>query len=160
MIAPVPYFDDQHKVPPPFSIADDSEQDLPSAFGDEDALLSLDTGGSIGAASKVWTDTDSSAIPSSAMMSDMQSIGTTSMKSSELRKPKTTEAIPLHYQQHNSSTGSNLDFTSMGLIGRDTETSTLRSRLANLMTTESYSESEGSKQERGPFKELVFIKGE
>lgn len=159
MIAPVPY---QHNVPPPFSIADDSEQDLPSAFGDEDALLSLDTGtgGSIGAASKVWTDTVSSAIPPSDMMSDMQSIGTTSMKSSELRKPKTTEAIPLHYHQQNSSADSNLDFASMGLIGRDAETSTLRSRLTNLMTMESYSESEASKQESGLFKELVFIKGE
>ncbi|CAJ1953895.1 unnamed protein product [Cylindrotheca closterium] len=155
MIEPVSFYDTT-KMAPPFSITDMNE-DLPSTFGDEDALLSLDPSSDMFSTSR--TETVNTTIPSSPS-SDMQSLAN-SMRTSELRKPKTTVAIALHYQQDNSagSIKGNLDFASMGLIGRETEVSTLRYCLANLMATDSSSDSDGS-NETGPFKELVFIKGQ
>ncbi|CAJ1961667.1 unnamed protein product [Cylindrotheca closterium] len=140
-----------HEVaPPPSSITDENE-DLPSTFGDEDALLSLDPEST----ETLSISRNGTVNTTSSRSSELQSLSS-SMKTSELRKPKTTAAIAMRYQQGSSSSG-NLDFASMGLIGRETEESTLRSCLANLMVTDS-PDSNGSK-ESGPFKELVFIKG-
>lgn len=143
---PVPYFDDQTGVLPPISISD--EGTLPSTFGDEDALLSVVCASSVGASSN--SHTMSSTNPSN---SSVQS-ATSSMKTAELRKPNKTQAIAQHYQQQEEhAKAGNLDFHSMGLIGRETEVSTLRYCLSNLMASyRPYSM-------MGTFKELVFIKG-
>ncbi|CAJ1940791.1 unnamed protein product [Cylindrotheca closterium] len=136
------------------TVVTDGENDLPSQFGDDDALLSI-----------AGTDADFSHVRSAPPSTGTGPVSETSslnsgfktLKTSELRRKRTLDNAMRKYQVEDSSQHSSetLKFATAGLIGREQETSLLKGSFHRLKANTDTTGTTDSE----PRKELVLLGG-
>ncbi|CAJ1950249.1 unnamed protein product [Cylindrotheca closterium] len=139
------------------TIPEVDDDDLPSTFGDEDALLSVID------PSKAKRASSDKCSPPSIATTTTKSVTTVSIRSSELQLMQNPEGtmsvssgfnIPKTCMQHLK-----LDFLSLGLIGRDGQVAALKDCLDRLMDGNASSSHKGELSTKHHLKQLVFLGG-
>lgn len=127
------------------------DNDTLTEFGDDDALLSVASG-----AIEVKSNADSrgSSGPLHTRISEQ------SLKPSELREQISTERGPLDYETSPRVSTEELDFESLGLVGRDIQIASLKACFDRISASQTENESSPTKERNKGHKELLLIAGE